>query len=122
MIHCDDTRYLRLTCYLTNCCDVTILSTDTFVKGPHMNEEAKDKAMGDDLFSMPEAVLYTGSTRMTLEKYHLRGDLPAQRTVGGSYIFRRADLDAVRAEIDAHKERFRTNAAMETRRKRNEGE
>lgn len=83
-----------------------------------VEEQETDNEGMDDLFTMGEAVTYLNTSRMTLEKYYLRGDLPAKRTVGGGYIFRRRDLEAVRPVLEAHKAQFRTDAAIQARRER----
>jgi predicted site-specific integrase-resolvase len=74
-----------------------------------MNRENEEsEGMPEDTFTIVEASHYVGATRWTLEKYHLRGELPAVRTVGGSLIFMRRDLDIVAPRIRENKVKFRS--------------
>ena len=83
---------------------------------------SEDAGMPDDVFTIIEATHYVGASRWTLEKYHLRGQLPGTRTIGGTYLFRRGDLDMVRPIIAANKELFRTEQSAAKRRKKVEAD
>lgn len=51
-------------------------------------------ALGSQWLRTPQAALYLNLSRRTLEKLRSSGDGPAYRKVGGTVLYRMAELDA----------------------------
>lgn len=66
----------------------------------------------DDLLGTTAAGRHVGRTPTMLRRYHAGGVLPGV-VIAGRLLFRRGDLDALRARLD---ERERASAALRTSR------
>lgn len=71
----------------------------------------------DDVFTLLEARDYLHTTTITLRNYIVKGLLPHETTGGGTFIFRRADLDRIRPVLEENKARWNSEQGAQKRRK-----
>lgn len=86
--------------------------------GDSPGDDSKGEPGGmNDILTLLEARDYLHTTTITLRNYIVKGLLPHEQTGGGTFLFRRADLDRIRPVLEENKARWKSEQGAQKRRK-----